>query len=110
MSTQHNAAFNELIYSSTSEAARVSNNEHDFISQFKDTTMEPIPVMPSELGERDNDIFNLGVYAGATHLLDTMHAAGYSILNPDGEKLVPAEGSTFSDDYFSRKYWAEVSN
>lgn len=108
--TQHNAAFNELVYASISETSRVSNTEIDFTSQHKGSEAEPITVMPGELGERDNSIFNLGVQAGAAGLLNSLDKAGYAINNPEGEKLAPAEGSTFSDDYFSRKYWADVSN
>lgn len=106
MTTQHNAAFNELVYASISEASRVSNTDVDFVSRHKDSEAEPIKVQ----GERDNDIFALGVQAGATHVLDTMNAAGYVISNPEGDKLAPSEGSSFSDDYFSRKYWEQVSN
>lgn len=107
MSEQHNAEFNELIYRAVSEASRVSNTEAPFTSQFKDTTMEPIAVA----GERDNDIYNLGVMDGALHVIDKLHEGGYKIINLDGEPLQPSlEEGSFTKDYFSKKYWEQVSS
>lgn len=106
MTTQINASFNELIYASVSEASRVSNNEHDFLNRFENTTAEPIKCE----SETANDIYNLGVYEGASSVLDSLHKAGYQIIDPEGVKVEPAEGSTFSADFFSRKYWEVVSS
>lgn len=106
MTTQHNAAFNELIFNTVSEAARVSNTEAAFEHQFEGTTADPIAVV----GERDNDIYNLGVHEGAVAVLDGIHKAGYSIHDPEGVKLVPTEDGSFTKDYYSRKYWEAVSN
>lgn len=106
MTTQINASFNELIYTSISEATRVSNNEHDFLNRFVDTSAEPIKCESEEA----NVIYNLGVYDGAAQVLDSLHKAGYQIIDPEGVKVEPAEGSTFSGDFFSRKYWEAVSS
>lgn len=107
MSEQHNAEFNELIYRATSDAARVSNCEAPFVNQFKDTTAEPIAVV----GDRDNDLYNLGVMDGALHVIDELHKYGYKIINLDGEPLQPSiEEGSFTKDYFGRKYWEQVSN
>lgn len=111
MTTQHNATFNELVFAAVSEATRVSNTDLDFQHQFVGSDAPGIPAGPSLADiERSNDIFNLGVHAGAAGLLDNLHKNGYVIHDPEGEKVSPSEGKTFSEDYFSRKYWEQVSS
>lgn len=106
MTTQHNATFNELIHTTVDAAHRDVALTDTFVSKFAGSTDIPFEYVDG----RDNAIFNLGVHEGAVAVLDGLHKAGYSIHDPEGVKVEPAEGSSFSDDYFSRKYWEQVSN
>lgn len=106
MTSKHNEQFNLDVYASNSEAARTSDTVADFRSQFIGSQAEPI----NFTREQDNDIYNLGVEDGAANLLNHLHKKGYQIVDPAGVKIEPAPESNFSEDYFSLRYWSDVSN
>lgn len=93
----------EVVDKSNAGASRVSDNESAFVDQFKNTELTQIAFKE----ERDNDIFNRGVVAGATNLLDNLQYEGYVITDKEGvvvSTAVPAEGDrkqTFSQVFFS---------
>lgn len=100
----------EVVDKSNAGASRVSDNVNAFVDQFKNTELTEIAFKE----ERDNDIFNRGVVAGATNLLDNLQHEGYSITTADGEvvKTEPAVGDepakTFSQTYFTTN-WSDVN-
>lgn len=96
------------VYKSVSEASRVTDNEKPFVDQFEQEDINSIPV----ISERDNQIFNRGVIAGSTNLLDHLSSAGYTITAPNNEAISPLEVDdkhiTFSAGYFMEG-WFEVN-
>lgn len=92
-------------YKAIGNASRVSNNEKPFVDQFTGKEEDAIACEHA----RDNEIFNRGVIAGATSLLDQLADAGYHITDPTGEaimpefeeeKMVPLSVSYFKQEWF----------
>lgn len=92
-------------YAAIGNASRVSNNENNIVDQFTGKAEDEIVYV----SDRDNEIFNRGVIAGATSLLDKLADAGYLITDPSGEaiqpefveeKMVPLSESYFKQEWF----------
>lgn len=93
-------------YKAIGNASRVSNNDKNFVDQFTGKTEDEI----AYVSDRDNEIFNRGVIAGATSLLDQLADSGYLITDPTGEaivpefdtdeKMIPLSASYFKQEWF----------
>lgn len=93
-------------YKAISGASRVSNNECNFVDQFTGKAEDEI----AYVSDRDNEIFNRGVIAGATSLLDQLADAGYLIEDPTGEAIVPEFNAEekmipLSTSYFKQEWF-----
>lgn len=99
----------EVVDKSNDGASRVSDNANAFVDQFENTALTEIAFKE----ERDNDIFNRGVVAGATSLLDNLQHEGYTITASDGEvvktEAAGEEVATFSSGFFAGT-WKNPSN
>lgn len=91
--------FYNVLEQSNSEASRVSDNVNAFADPFKDGKAGDIEFV----SERDNDIFNRGVVAGSTHLVDTLQKRGYAIETLEGEPIIQLldDGPAFSEGFLS---------
>lgn len=100
-----NNEFYKLVNVSIAEASRTSDQVESFVDQYTDQEAGFIEFSNSI----ENEIFNRGVIAGATNLLDQLQKEGYKIVTSDDKCVTPTEDKTFSSEYLD-KLWTDVSN